>query len=588
MRFVLQGTGDLKILLYSLLRIPFRVADRLADIYLLAMLVDAAGRRAEKRLLLLVLLFAGYRLLSEAVSRFIDSQLETRGFRMKARFLRRYAEKYMRVSYTSIESTEGKDRARRAQNAMSGTDYRVKSSMESFYLQGSELISDVCGIFVYAGIIALLNPLILLLLLVTSAVSFVLQKTLVHYDQKDKVRYIPLERRLWYLIREMRDPSGAKDLRLYGMQPWLKALFSKSLRERMKLHAKRSRLQYAFVVLTAIVNAAFTGYIYYYLIVKFRADAISIAQFLLYFGLITGFQTWLISIIDGVEEMHRILLNIEDLRAFQEMEEPLPPSSGAEGTKEEAICLDHVSFSYQEGRPVLEDLSFCVHPGEKIAVVGLNGAGKTTMVKLLTGLYQPQKGHVFIHGKEVSAYPEEERYSLFAAVFQDLHLLPASIERNITLSSRTDEVRFRDVVEKAGLKEKIALLPAQEKTLLVKSVRENAIALSGGEEQKLALARALYKGGEILILDEPTAKLDPIAEDAMYQKYHTMTEGKTTIFISHRLSSTRFCDRILLLENGRIQESGTHEELMQLGGSYAKMFAMQSRYYQEEAFHEQA
>ena len=168
---------------------------------------------------------------------------------------------------------------------------------------------------------------------------------------------------------------------------------------------------------------------------------------------------------------------------------------------------------------------------------------------------------------------------MIAPVFQDIWLLPTSIARNIALDSMIDQDKLSRCIGQAGLAEKIAALPEGIDTPLLKSVLDDAVDLSGGEVQKLALARALYKGGSILILDEPTAALDPVSEDRMYRQYHRLTEAKTAVFISHRLASTRFCDRIYCLEQGRIIESGTHDELMALGGRYAQMFVMQAQYY---------
>lgn len=585
LRFVFQRTlqHDKKIFFYSLASIPFQVLDRLADLYLIALIVDAATHHEEERLLLILLVFALYQLLSGLTMRYTEWQLSTRNYRSKMKFLSRYAARYMQTAFTAIESAAGKDMAQRAKNAMAGVDYRDKSSVETVFPQCAGLIGSICGLFVYTGILSVLDPLILLLLLVTSGAGYLLQRAMVKYDQKDKRRYIPLDRRLWYLVRELRDMGAAKDVRLYGLMGWLRRLFGETLASRMKLHARRSRFQYAFLVLINLINTLFTGYIYYYLIRQYLAGSIDIAQFLLYFGLITGFNGWLMSVIGGLEELHMTLLNIDDLRRFDAFSKrPEAEDLPAQQTEEGGIRFEHVSFGYQEGKDVLSDMSFSIAPGEKIAVVGLNGAGKTTLVKLLCGLYTPREGRILLNGQDIRTLKREELFRRLAVVFQDIYLLPTSIQRNITLAEHTDPQRLTEVLALSGLQEKVASLPQGEQTLLVKGVLEDAIELSGGEVQKLALARALYKGGEIFILDEPTAKLDPIAEQEMYLRYEELTRGKTSVFISHRLSSTRFCDRIFYLENGVMKECGTHDALLRLGGAYAKLFETQSRYYRAE------
>ena len=235
-------------------------------------------------------------------------------------------------------------------------------------------------------------------------------------------------------------------------------------------------------------------------------------------------------------------------------------------------------------------MSFRIPAGEKIAIVGLNGAGKTTLVKLICGLYEPTEGEILVNGQPINAYNRLDYYRLYAAVFQDIFLLPLSVADNIAGSKENyDAARVSEAIALAGLDEKIGDLPDGVETKLVKSVYDEAVDFSGGELQKLALARALYKMGDsassglALVLDEPTAALDPIAESRLYDEYNHMTAGRTAVFISHRLASTRFCDRIFLFADGQIAETGTHEDLIRTGGRYAELYELQSHYYREGA-----
>ena len=264
-----------------------------------------------------------------------------------------------------------------------------------------------------------------------------------------------------------------------------------------------------------------------------------------------------------------------------------------EGTKELKYPLEiefrDVSFSYKsndedkENVKIFEHFNLKINSGEKIALVGVNGAGKTTLVKLLTGMYEPDEGCILINGIDRNRFARSEFYKLFSVVFQEYFILPFKISENISLkrAADTDNKKVLNALEKAGLKEYLDSRGITSERYITKSMHKNGIELSGGQNQRLLLARALYKDAPVLVLDEPTAALDPIAESEIYNSYVKYTDKKTAIFISHRFASTRFSDRIIMLEKGKVIEQGTHEELMQMKGRYAQMFEVQSSYYDE-------
>jgi ABC-type multidrug transport system fused ATPase/permease subunit len=241
----------------------------------------------------------------------------------------------------------------------------------------------------------------------------------------------------------------------------------------------------------------------------------------------------------------------------------------------------HVGYKFSgSDTEIYKDFNLTIKKGEKLAVVGPNGAGKTTFVKLLCGLYRPTNGEILIDGNPINAYNIDEYFTLFAAVFQDITVMPMTVKQNIACETQNiDEQRMSEAMRLSGFDEIADKLEKGADTYLVRGIYPDAVDLSGGETQRLALARALYRNGKFLILDEPTAALDPIAENYIYQQYNNISEGKTSVFISHRLASTRFCDRIVYIENGKIAESGTHDELMAKGGKYAELFEIQAHYY---------
>lgn len=389
-----------------------------------------------------------------------------------------------------------------------------------------------------------------------------------------------------YLTYKSSAFDTAKDIRLYNMKQWFCDAFYKFMNRRIKWTVTMQAFYFLSHAVEAFLILLRDGLAYFYLIYLVFKGNLSVSDFVLFFGVISGFSSWCMQIIYTLSSINELNYNICDLREYMDLPEytqdNVTPKCSTDSIKNYDIELENVSYRYQtESYDTLKNINLIIKPGEKIAVVGANGAGKTTFVKLICGLYTPTSGIIKVGGHSISEYPKEDFYKLFSPVFQDLRLLPISIEKNITLCD-TDEINkdhLTSCLKLSGFDEVIAKLPYGLDTLLVRDMNENAIQLSGGEEQKLMLARALYKSAPIMILDEPTAALDPIAENNMYLKYNELTEHRTSIFISHRLASTRFCDRIILIEHGEIIEIGSHEELLAAGKKYAEMFETQAQYY---------
>lgn len=331
------------------------------------------------------------------------------------------------------------------------------------------------------------------------------------------------------------------------------------------------------------------GGAYALLISMLYKGEIAIEEFVLYFAAISTFATWVSGIVNCWNKVHTFSLHICDFRDFVDY-----PETDGDGTAKAAnhmgapleIEFDRVFFRYDNAKEdTIHDLSFKIKAGERLALVGLNGAGKTTLVKLLCGLYIPTSGEIRVNGVSLSKFRREDYYKLISPVFQDIRTAFFSLAETVSGTSldKTDCEKAEQCMRIAGLGEKLDTLPEGIHTRLNKRVNKTGTELSGGETQKLMLARALYKDAPLLILDEPTAALDPIAESKIYGEYNRISHGKTSLFISHRLASTQFCDRILLLKEGRIAEEGTHAQLLALGGIYADLYDKQSCWYHENA-----
>lgn len=456
-----------------------------------------------------------------------------------------------------------------------------------FPMDFADMTSTTLKFFLFGTVISLLNPWILLLLALGSIVNFFMAGWERNQNYKTRDIRNKLKKKTNYLMYDMsRDLKSGKDIRLYGLKDYVAALAERLLGERKAEEDKLDRRGFLTSFVSFLIVLIRDGVSYLFLIDRAIAGQIDAASFVLYFSAITSMARFINELMGYVTGIQKGALQISDLREMYEVQGRLNRGQGIPVPKGAfSIEFRDVSYKYPQGeKQVLNHVSFRIRAGEKIALVGLNGAGKTTITRLMCGLMLPDEGEVLLDGHAVTEYNIDELYSVFGLVTQLYSLMPVSIEENITCAAEGEEVdteRLSRCVEVAGLSEKIASLSSGIKTPLNRELHPDGVELSGGEAQKLLLARAMYRNPRCLILDEPTAALDAIAEDRMYQRYNEITENATAVFISHRLASTRFCDRILLLDGAEIAEEGSHEELMAQNGKYRELFDVQSKYYKE-------
>ena len=576
--------GHPSLLVFLALELVFSVVSPAFGIYLPKIAVDLAQSQAGLEQILVSL--GGFGLLT-ALCMGISSSVARGQYMlyndMRAYFQLRLLYQSLSCDYRVIESEAGQTKYQRAWNSVYFGDFSGTSVM---LVACRDIAVNILCFFLYSGILASFSPLLIVLLTGLSLLSLLATRRAQVYENSRRNDQAQVERKLRYVVNTGGSVPFGKDIRLYGMGSWFRSLRDRLIGQSSALIGKIQNRYFGAGAVNAAVLLVRDGLVYGLLIGAVTGGRIGVSDFVLYFGAVTSFSGFVTSVVNSFGQLNGANLQMNDLRAFfDQTDEPEPEHpavlSDLHGS---SIEFRDVSFSYEGGKRVLDHFNLTIRPGEKIALVGVNGAGKTTLVKLLCGFYRPDSGEIRVGGVRLDRLRKQDRFRLFSAVFQDVFLPPFSVAETISLqpAGRTDRARVESCLKKVGLWEKIASLPHGIDTPMTRETEEHGVVLSGGQRQKLLMARALYRDAPVYILDEPTAALDPIAESETYEQFRTMADGKTVLYISHRLASTRFCDRIVLLENGRAAEEGTHDTLLRSGGRYAELYEMQSRYYREK------
>lgn len=492
--------------------------------------------------------------------------------------------KYAKTSYPNLLNTDFLALGEKASAACAGNS----ESSEAIWTTLTDLMTSCIGFIVYLALLTNLNLWLAALVAATTAVSYFASKRINEWGYLHRSEELELTKKIEYANKTATSREFAKDIRMFGLRGWLEDLWGSTMRLYSAFCAKRERKYIWANIIDIVLTFLRNGIAYAFLIGITVKNGLPASQFLLYFAALSGFAQWVVEILDKLSVMHKQSLDISTIREFLDWDEPFDLNGGEriafEPNKQYEIRLDDVSFRYPKAdKDTLSHINLTVHPGEKLAIVGLNGAGKTTLVKLVCGFLDPTEGRILLNGEDIRKFNRNDYYALFSAVFQEFSVLDVTVKENVAQCvDGIDETRVWQCIDKAGLTEKIKSLPKGIETHLGRRVFKDGVEFSGGQTQRLMLARALYKNAPILVLDEPTAALDPIAENDIYQKYNDMTHGRTSFFISHRLASTRFCDRIIFVDGGKIAEEGTHDELLKTGGGYAYLFEVQSKYYRSD------
>lgn len=570
------------ILLFCFLLIILTVVNNLLALYIAPTILGAIETAVSiPKLIVIILSFTIGLMLTNGLISYINTNTLFGRIEIREKNLSFIGNKFMTMSFPLTERQDLLKNLEKARKAVSDNT----EATEAIWITFIDIATSLIGFLIYVILVISVSPAILFVIIATTVIAFFINRYINSWEYRHLEEEAGYRQRLNYISRISRDYTLAKDIRIFGIKGWIDDIYNRVTKTFEAFILRREKAYIWANLVDVILSFLRNGVAYLYLIHMVLKDGISAAEFLLYFSAIGGFASWIDGILKGISTLYKQSLDISIIREFVNypeeflFEEGQPLIPDLQQTYE--IELHNVSFCYPNAEyNTLEKINLKIKAGEKLAIVGLNGAGKTTLIKLICGFYDPTEGEVLLNGINIKQYNRKDYYKLFSAVFQNFSLIPNDIISNIIQADeQIDMEKVIDSIQKAGLEDKINRLPNQYHTKIGKEVYEDGIELSGGEIQRLMLARALYKNAPIIVLDEPTAALDPIAESDIYNKYNDLTAGRTSIYISHRLASTRFCDRVLLIENNRISEEGTHESLIRDGKKYAELFEIQSRYY---------
>nr|WP_289768513.1 ABC transporter ATP-binding protein [uncultured Acetatifactor sp.] len=538
--------------------------------------------RGTEGLLKVILCFAFLQTVGTMANTYHNAEISYRLIAVRMGLISLKNRKVMTMAYEYLEDSEVMDCYQKASNACGGNMNGVEGMMHA--------LEDFCMTLavVFAGMLILgtMNPGVMLGMFVLTTVNFLITN---HANKicKEKVwdPLAPWWRKDNYMRYTLTDFGAAKDIRMFGLKDWLVEKYRRLHLVRCQAEEKSAGIWLVAGMMSQVMWALSLAAIYGWLIYAAACGQVTLGNFSLYLASAITFSSYLNQLFGRVNRLLAVSREVDDFRSFLDFE-----GGGMEEGEEVPVGetyefeFRNVSFRYPHSETyALRNLSLKLQTGERLAVVGLNGAGKSTFVKLLLGLYEPTEGEILLNGRNISQYARRSYYRLFAPVFQNVELFAFPLAENISMKEPkyTNRARAEECVELSGMGDKVRSLPSGMDTEVLKVIYDDGTDFSGGERQKLALARALYKDAPVVVLDEPTSALDALAESRLYQEFDWLIGKKSAVYISHRLSSTQFCSHVAMFREGRLAEYGTHEELLGKEGAYAEMFRTQARYYVE-------
>ena len=549
-------------------------------------ILEQGGENAIRNL---ILAMAGYFVVAGSmvtVVRYLANYISTRNMRIRLNYLGQLSDRLQTMDYCHHENAGFFEEYQKGMNAGNNNANGIEGLYNKITTIGARFLTLV-GMVIMAGA---LSPVLLLSLVVHVAVILWTSKLTHDYEYSKKEETSRAWRRIGYYQRTTLDFSYGKDIRIFNLRNRIMDNYQTEIDAFVKLFAKIKNQEF-LLSLCGIVTLLISNVLTYGILIQNVMNGMPVSSFTMYTAMVVSLMALMLEFGQDlafiwnegeyVNDFYRLL----DAPLVVEGEKTAADVLGNNNEKKTLeIVFDHVNFRYPgTEKNIFTDLNFTIHSGERLAIVGVNGAGKSTLVKLMTGLFAPTEGKITVNGVDITTLRKSELYSLYSAVFQEVNVLAFTIRENVSCTSEgADDERVKEALEKVGLWNKVKGFENGLDQMMLKVIDENGTDFSGGERQKLSIARGLYKDAAMVIMDEPTAALDALAEAEIYENFSSLVEGKTAVYISHRLASTRFCDKIALFDADGLAEYGNHDELMEQKGKYYEMFMIQGKYYQEE------
>ena len=570
---------------------------------------ELVGARRIERIVLYALLTVGINALCGILRDLLNISMEKYADRFERHMDLIISEKCVTMDFQHTEDKKVLEQLEKAKTGMSWYSGGIHGILSAV----GRILQHLVTLLGVVVILATGMPWLLLVYGISIVLDALVTAQIQKVDMKAFQNLAKVNQIFSYVFWELQDIRFGKDIRLYGAEPLMEEKGDYYNRWMSREWRNQAMKNLPFNECSSILNVLRNAVVILLIGIKALRKQITLGDFTMYYNAGNTFRDSMYGIVYGVQDLYQKLNYANEFLMFMEY-----PDAVYHGTQQvpqqsvHTIEFKNVSFSYPGSNvSVLKNINVVLHPGEHISIVGLNGAGKTTFIKLLCRLYDPTEGQILLDGMDIREIVYEEYVKLLSVVFQDFQLFAFTARENVTLTesrAKAEDVRkneeklveefgekyfdfkavsekpqdavFDKVIEQAGLTDTLGDLKYGADTFIKQSFDEEGTDLSGGQQQKLAIARALYKDAPVVILDEPTTALDPIAEYEIYRQFNTLVGGKTAIYISHRLSSCQFCDIIYVFVDGEIRETGTHEELVKLEqGFYAKMFEAQAQYY---------